>query len=76
MRGEIFKKRERVVVQFVVRRINKCGVTVLDDIEQLVHGLVAFLDLGPIACPKLSPTFRIMAKPFAQVGARRDVFQP
>ncbi len=76
MRAEIFEKRNGVVVQFVVCRINKCRVAVLDDVEQLGHGLVAVRKLGPVARPKFRPALRIMPKPFAQVGARRDVLQP
>ena len=65
MRREIFKKREGIVVQFIVRCINKCRVTLFNDVEQLGHGLVAVRELGPVARPKFRPTLRIVTKPFA-----------
>jgi hypothetical protein len=73
---EKLTQRNRRVVLGVVGRIDESDMRFLGGLHQGLPSLRMCLQLEEVATPKLIPTSRIVAEPFAQLRAGGDVLQP
>lgn len=69
-------QNDSVVMRFVVRRIDQCYRASTRQRPQPVEFRSPLRQFPCVAPLKFRPALRVVIEPFAQLGARRDVFHP
>ena len=63
-------------MDLVASAANEGEGALLCQVDKLLERVTVNFEPGAIAFPELVPPFRIVAKPFAQCGARRYLLRP
>lgn len=76
MRLEKISQNDRFVVSRIACRIKQSYTAVFQKLIDLVNGITIGGEFGAVTLRELMETLRLVAKPFAKLGARRDLLQP
>src|SRR5687767_3733606 len=69
-------KHDHVIMELVARAVEQRRGPFADGILQRLQGLAVRIEFAAVAALEFAPSLGIVAEPFAQSRARRDLLQP